>query len=124
MKLLNSPVRFAITGEYLLYKDKKPNINRFPRPDSATKSTPVFDQNHPSHLILLVDKKYSDQPLIKPLSWFSPQKNEENLKNDITKHSSFQLLYIPETKEEELLLLNSLVKDKEKDTTCISMFDS
>lgn len=92
MKLTNSPVRFAIAGEYLLYKDKKPNINRFPRSNSATKSNPVFDQNYPSPLILLVDKKYSDQQLIKPLSWFSPQKNDENLTNDITKHCSFQLL--------------------------------
>ena len=57
-----------------------------------TMKNPVFDQNYPSPLILLVDKKYSDQQLIKPLSWFSPQKNDENLTNDITKYCSFQLL--------------------------------
>ena len=136
----NSTVRFAITGENLLYNQNQQNNDnkKLPtRPDSAMGSNFVFDEQHPSHLVLLVDKKCCDQPRTKPLEWTTQtsqeiSKNSENNNKNcsdvddscntgIAASVSSSLFYIPVSKDEKLIQLNQLVEDKENDSTCFYM---
>lgn len=122
MKNADSMIRFAITGECLYYSQGQGNDvkNTFTKPDVAMKSNFVFDQNHPSHLVLLVDQRFSDHPQTDPLLWHNNNNNNNGSEQEQNEIERSNLFYVPSTKEEELLLLNQLVKDKENDSTCNS----
>ena len=64
-------VSFSITGKFFTFKfdNRKEFECELNHSDLNPSTNNVFDANHPSHLVLLVDKKYPNRPQAYPFCW-------------------------------------------------------
>lgn len=107
-------LRFAMTGENFFYKnsDATNEISDIFYPDVALSIPSVFDQNHPSHLLLLVDKNYIKKPKAISLSW-----NNEFKEISRIHKKKFKWNY------DNTAILNIQNKDNKYENTCFYVCD-